>query len=499
MSPTFRTRCQVCGYLHPGEHPPAACPVCGVGAEQFVPETELAAPPAAAPAAAYRCMVCGYIHEGDSPPGACPVCSVDSTLFEPMGDSAATAPANAETGHLVVLGGGIAGVTAADHARRTSAGMQITLVDLEPGHPYYRLNLTRYLGGEVDAATLAMVTPSWLADRDIAFVRGQVTAIDRDARSLSLRDGTALTYDRLVLAMGAHAFVPPIPGADLDGVFSIRTRADVDALVAQRTPGGRCLVIGGGLLGLEAAGSIQRRAMCITVLEGHGFLLPRQLTREAGVMLRAVVEDRGIEVLSEVRVEAILGDGRVTGVRLASGEELRADLVVLATGVRPNSHLAHVCGLEVRNGVVVDDRLATGDPVIFAAGDVAEHSGRVYGIWPVSYAQGAVAGVNAAGGGASFEPLPPSNQLKVLDVDLFSIGVVHPEDGSYLEFEDRSGGAYRRLLCRDGRIVGAVLFGDTSLANDVRDAIEGGTQLAELSTLGERISALGEHVRRMQG
>ena len=499
MSSTSRYKCQVCGYLHSGAQPPNACPVCGVGTDRFEPEAAAASQPAATPATTHRCMVCGYVHEGAAPPSACPVCNVDSSLFEPMSDAGVAAPAGDQTGHLVVLGGGIAGVTAADHARRTSQGMQITLVDLEPGHPYFRLNLTRYLGGEVDAASLAMVTPAWLSERDIDLIHGEVTAIDRDARSLTRQDGTALSYDRLVLAMGAHAFVPPIPGADLDGVFSIRTRADVDALLAQRTPGGRCLVIGGGLLGLEAAGSIQRRAMRITVLEGHGFLLPRQLTQEAGDMLRAVVEDRGIEVLSKVRVEAILGDGRGTGVRLASGEELQADLVVIATGVRPNSHLARLCGLEVRNGVVVDDRLATDDPAIFAAGDVAEHSGRIYGIWPVSYAQGTVAGVNAAGGDASFEPLPPSNQLKVLDVDLFSVGVVHPEDGSYLEFEDRSGGAYRRLLCRDGRVVGAVLFGDTSLANDVRDAIEAGTQLADLPTLAERISPLGDYLRRMQG
>ena len=489
MSPTTRFRCQVCGYLHTGAQPPATCPVCGVGPDLFDPAEEPSPPAPSSPATAYRCMVCGYVHEGDAPPEACPVCNVDSSLFEPLGEAGAGAPTSDATGHLVVLGGGIAGVTAVDHARRTSPGMRITLVDREPGFPYYRLNLTRYLAGEVDAAALNMVTPSWLTERQIEIVRGEVTAIDRDARVVTLRDGTKIAYDRLVLAMGSHPFVPPIPGADLDGVFSIRTRADVDAIVARRTVGGRCLVIGGGLLGLEAAGAIQRRAMHITLLESYGFLLPRQLTREAGDMLRAVVEDRGIEIRSEVRVEAIVGDGEVTGVRLSSGEELEADLVVLATGVRPNSHLARLCGLEVRTGVVVDDRLATSDPAIFAAGDVAEHAGRVHGIWPVSFAQGTVAGVNAAGGDSTFEPLPPSNQLKVLDVDLFSIGVVHPDDGSYLEFVDRSGGAYRRLLGRDERLVGAVLFGDTTLANDVRDAIEAGTQLVELTALTSRFTS----------
>jgi len=442
-------------------------------------------------------MVCGYVHEGEAPPDACPVCSVDSSLFESMGDGGAEAAPSDQTGHLVVLGGGIAGVTAVDHARRTSPGMRITLIDREPGYPYYRLNLTRYLAGEVDAAALGMVTPSWLAERDIELLTGDVVAIDRQAQTLTLQDGILLPYDRLVLAMGSHPFVPPIPGAELDGLFSVRTKADVDAIVASRAEGGRCVVVGGGLLGLEAAGAIQRRAMWITVLESYGYLLPRQLTPEAGDLLRAVVEDRGIEIRSKVRVEAILGDGAVTGVRLADGEELQADLVVLATGVRPNSHLARLCGLEVRNGVVVDDRLGTTDPAIFAAGDVAEHSGRVYGIWPVSYAQGAVAGTNAAGGEATFAPLPPSNQLKVMDVDLFSVGVVHPEDGSYLEFEDRSGDTYRRLLCRDGRIVGAVLFGDTTLANDLQKAIEAGTPIVDLARFGEFVPSFGAYLRRI--
>jgi len=496
MSDTSGFKCLICGYVHTGAQAPATCPVCGVGADQFEPYSEQAQPEPASAVEAHRCMVCGYVHEGDAPPDSCPVCSVDSSLFEPIAGSAGDRPGTDEQGHLVVLGGGIAGVTAADHARRTAPGMRITLIDREASLPYYRLNLTRYLAGEVDAAALTLAGEPWFTERGIEIVRGEVSSIDRQSRTLTMADGGVLAYDRLVLAMGSHPFVPPIPGADLRGVFTIRTRADVDTLLAQRKEGGRCVVIGGGLLGLEAAGAIQRRAMWITVLEGYGYLLPRQLTPEAGDMLRAVIEDRGIEVRSQVRVDAILGDGAVTGVRLASGEEIPADLVVLATGVRPNSHLARLCGLQVRRGLVVDDRLATTDRTIFAAGDLVEHDGDVHGIWPVAYAQGVVAGVNAAGGEAAYQPLPPSNQLKVMDVDLFSVGEVRAGDGSYLEFEDRADGAYRRVLCRDGRIVGAVLFGDTALANDLRDAIESGTQLAELTELGERIPTLGAYLER---
>ena len=430
----------------------------------------------------WKCKVCGYVHEGDAPPDACPVCSVAAELFEPLEAPGASTDGSDLEGHLVILGAGVAGLTAADHARRTSSAMDITLVGGEPGLPY-RLNLTRYLGGEVGGDELAMVQRAWLEENRIELVEGEVSEIDRYAKLVRFGDGRTLFYDRLVLAMGAHPFVPPLPGADLPGVFTLRTVGDADAIVARVERGGRCVVIGGGLLGLEAAGAVQQRGMIVTVLEGYGYLLPRQLDEEGGRLLQRFVSGRGIIVRNEVRARAIVGDDEVRGVDLGNGEVLDADLVVVATGVRPNSHLARRCGLEVRHGVVVDDRLATADPAVFGAGDVAEHSGRVYGIWPASHVQGTVAGINAAGGEATFTSIPPSNQLKVMDVDVVSMGDVHPSDGSYRTFEARGDGEYRRLISRDGRLVGAILVGNATHAGALRAAIEEGRSLLEIGEI----------------
>ena len=474
-------QCEVCGYVHRGAAPPETCPVCGVGPDQFLPMKVAAAPAPPAPeATAWRCTVCNYIHLGPEPPETCPVCGVDAELFEPTDPE----PAGIETGGhcIVILGAGIAGLTAAEHARETAPKAAITLVSEEPGLPYYRLNLSRDLAGEVTEQSLQIQAQAWFDERGIELRQGLATAISPGDRTVQLGQGTELSYDRLVLATGAHAFVPPIPGAELDGVYSFRTMKDAEAMAA-RAGSGRCVCVGGGLLGLETAGALSRQGMQVTVLEGAPALLPRQLAQPAARLLRQHLQTLGIEARCGVRIEQLVGQQQVQGVRLASGDVLPAELVVLSTGVRPNSHLARQCGLTVKTGVVVDDSMSTSNEAIFAAGDLCEHRGVLYGIWPASYAQGRVAGINAAGGEVTFTGLPPAHKLKVLDVDLFSIGTIRPEDGSYRAFDQLQERTFRRLVCRDGRLVGAVLYGDTRLAGEVREAVESGVPVQQVESL----------------
>ncbi len=472
-------KCEVCGYIHTGAEPPETCPVCGVGAELFVPLEVVAAPPPAPAAAAWRCTVCDHVHRGPEAPGTCPVCGAAANLFEPEEEGSGVAARGETPGRIVIVGDGVAGITAAEYARQTAADAAITVVSREPGLPYFRLNLTRFLAREVTEGELRMNDEAWFERHRVERLEGEVVAIDREARQVRLRDGAALPYDRLVLANGSHPFVPPWPGVTRGGVHPLRTLAD--ARLVQRCAEGaaRCAVIGGGLLGLEMAGALQRRGVRVTVLEGFGHLLPRQLAEPAGRRLARHLEGIGIEIRAGVRVEALEGDEWVQGVRLEGGEVVPADLVVIATGVRPNSYLARTCDLDVGHGVLVDDRMATTDPAIFAAGDVAEHRGVLYGIWPASYAEGMVAGINAAGGAAEFTGLAPSNRLKVVDVDVYSIGEVAAGDGSYRVLERDGDGAYQRFVVRDGVLVGANLYGDTGLANVVREAVESGGQLAE--------------------
>ncbi len=483
-------KCEVCGYVHKGDQPPDFCPVCGADRDRFSEMVILAEPPTPPPAAKdWRCSICDHLHSGGEPPAHCPVCSAPANLFNPERGSAAS-NVGTGVGRLLILGAGVAGMTAAEAARRAAPGVDIQLLSREPGLPYYRLNLTRFLAGEVAEEELAMQQRDWYRQQRIELVEGEAVGIDPAVRQVRLRDGRVLGYDRLILASGAHPFVPPIPGATREGVTVLRTLADARRIRRWLRPGVAAVCIGGGLLGLETAGALTRQGARVTILEGLDWLLPRQLPRRGGELLQRHVEARGIEVRCGVQVRELLGDDGVQGVRLGDDQVLPTELVVISAGVRPNSYLARQSQLKVKTGVIVDDRMLSSDPAIFAAGDVAEHRGVLYGIWPAGYAQGAVAGLNAVGGRAEFAGLPPSTRLKVLDIELFSVGQLSLPDASYelIEAEDAAG--YRALVARDSHIVGAALVGDTRLAPLLGEAIKAETQLSQLPELVDHFPSL---------
>lgn len=495
MSQIQRYRCDVCGYVHEGPTPPEVCPVCGVGAEMFTAVGEVpsesasalnlasAGRPASAgdpSASAWRCTVCGYLHGGDRPPETCPVCSVSASLFLAEGESTSIrAPLQPSPECVVIIGAGAAGVAAAEHVRKHS-GARIVLVNKEPIPPYNRLNLTRFLAREVAEEGLFLRPHAWYDERRIELTPGEVTSIDRAEHRVAFKDGSTLAYSRLILTSGSHPLVPPLPGANREGVTPVRTLAHAKAVIQAAMPGRRAVVIGGGLLGLETAAALNARGVSVTVLEGHGWLLPRQLAEPAGTILAKYLGTLGITVRTSVKVAELHGDEAVRTVRLADDSEIDAEIVLLAAGVRPNKHLALSAGLETRQGVVVSDRMATSDPDIYAAGDVAEHRGLVYGLWPVALGQGAVAGTNAGGGRTTFTGTPPANQLKVLGLPVFSLGQFAAKDGSYAVTEHQEGAIYRRLVWHDGALVGGNLLGDLRLAGALTRAVELGLQLSEL-------------------
>ena len=466
-------RCTACGYVHRGPQPPECCPVCGAVGSAFDPYVE-AQPVVATPKPhRWRCLNCGYIHEGSEPPADCPVCGAPRERFEPL-PREATAPAAGKAVRVVIIGAGIAGVSAAAAVRNASGEAQITLISREPDLPYYRLNLTRYLAGEIGLSDLPMHPQGWYAQQGIEVkLNAEATELDLEGHSLTLGDGPRLPFEKLILASGAHSFVPPIPGADLGGVTVLRTVADCERILHAARSGAKCICIGGGLLGLETAGALAKRGVHVTLLEGHGWLMPRQLTQLAGGLLHEHVVKLGISLRTEAKTKAILGEGHVAGVFLEDGTRLDADLVVIAAGVRPNSYLARRAGLEVNSGVVVSNHLVSSHPDVLAAGDVAEHRGVVYGAWGPSQFQGSIAGMNAAGLSVEFGGVPRSNTLKVLGLDLLSIGQFQPEDGSYRVVEDQGDGKYRRFVFHDGRLAGSILLGDTSIASALKKAMEG--------------------------
>jgi nitrite reductase (NADH) large subunit len=493
---TERWCCTVCGYLHLGEGLPDCCPVCGATPDLFEASTTPTPALKSAPGS-WRCINCDHLHEGPAPPACCPVCGVGPDQFEPVARQERDSANRAMTGSIVIIGGGIAGLSAAEAARSTAPDAAVTLICLEDDLPYYRLNLTRYLAGEITASELPVHPESWYAEQRITVLSGsEVTAIDRVAKTVSLKDHQRLPYDKLVLTMGAHPSVPPIPGTDLENVVTLRSCLDAEAILSKGQAGTRCVIVGGGVLGLEAAAALVRRKVQVTLLEGFDWLLPRQLNRAAAEHLTREVRALGINLICSAHIKELAGAGTVQGVTLEPGTTVPAELVIISAGVRSNSYLARMAGLDVNNGVVVDQHLCTSDPDIYAAGDLAEHLGMVYGTWAPSQFQGTIAGMNAAGGGAVFAGIPRSNSLKVLGVDLFSIGLVHPDDASYTVFATETG-HYQQFIFRDSHLVGAILVGDTSSAPALKKLIETNASCADLlagvshaDQIGSRIAAL---------
>jgi nitrite reductase (NADH) large subunit len=490
-------RCTVCGYVHRGPEPPDACPVCGASRDRFEPQFD-GSPPSAPPAVSqWRCLVCGYVHVGVQPPTKCPACGASADHFEPVSESAGAVAGAAASPRVVVVGAGIAGITAVQALRSASPAAEITVVSNERELPYYRLNLTRYLAGQIGAQDLPIHPASWYDEQKVRLLLGaEASAIHLEEHVVELHGGERLPFDKLLLAAGAHPFIPPFPGANRTGVTGLRTAADARGILAACRRGAKCVCIGGGLLGLEAAGGLARQGADVTLLEDHGWLLPRQLNQRAGEMLDEYVAATGIKLRTGALTREIVGNQRVQGVLLEDNSIISADLVVIATGIRSNSHLARQAGLKVNQGVVVDNLLATSHPDVFAAGDVAEHQGQIYGIWGPAQYQGSIAGLNMAGGRVEFGGIPPSNTLKVLGLDLFSIGQINPEDASFRTFDQEADGRYFRFVFYDNRLVGAVLLGDTQLTAAVKKAVESRSDLSELlarcSSAPEIVAALAD-------
>ena len=366
---------------------------------------------------------------------------------------------------LVVIGNGMAAGRAMEELFARAPGRyDVTVFGAEPRVNYNRIMLSPVLSGETTYEQILIHDEAWYRQHGVTLHRGvEIVAIDRAAKTVTARDGQVTGYDKLLIASGSSPFVPPIPGASLTGVRVYRDLDDVLAMHEAARRGGRAVVIGGGLLGLEAAAGLARRGMDVTVVHLMPTLMERQLDPEAGAMLQAEIERRGITVRCYASTAAILGTHHVTGVRFADGDEIPADIVVMAVGIRPNAALAKAAGLEVKRGVLVDDGMRTSDPDILAVGECVEHRGQCYGLVAPLYEMAGVVAARLAGDAEAFyEGSVTATKLKVTGINLFSAGdFAAGEDRQDVILRDPAAGQYRRLVLRDGRLIGAVLYGDT--------------------------------------
>ncbi|MHB8885771.1 MAG: NAD(P)/FAD-dependent oxidoreductase [Methylovirgula sp.] len=365
---------------------------------------------------------------------------------------------------LVLVGNGMAGMRAIeDIIARAPERYAVTIFGAEPHGNYDRILLSSLLAGEKDFENIVLHGHDWYQRHGITLYAGErIVDIDRTAREVISETGRRTPYDVLILATGSLPIMLPIQGAALPGVLTFRTIADVEAMQRAAEKSGKAIVIGGGLLGLEAAYGLKRRGMEVTVLHLMPHLMERQLDPVAGAMLKQDLAQRGIEVITNACTEAILGRNHVTGIVLADGREIPADLVVMAVGIRPNVALAQSSGLAVNRGIEIDDRLATSDPAIYAIGECVEHRGDVFGLVAPLYQMARTLSERLCGNDDAFyETVASATRLKVTGIDMFSAGDIYgDEDSEILMFRDAARGIYKRLVMRDTHLVGTLLYGE---------------------------------------
>ncbi|PXX98623.1 NAD(P)/FAD-dependent oxidoreductase [Halomonas sp. LBP4] len=383
-------------------------------------------------------------------------------------------PDSPATEHLVIVGNGMAGHRLVEAlVKQPGRPPRITVIGDERVPAYNRILLSPLLAGEMTRDALTLNGADWYAEHDIALVLGErVTDIDRQARRLTTDAGRTLDYDRLVLATGSRPAMPPIPGLDLDGVHAFRDLDDAAELIRfSRTRatghGGRAVVIGGGLLGLEAAEGLRKRGLAVSLIQRDDRLMNRQLDVTAATLLQRELESRGLEVITEGHIAGFEddGSGHVAAVCLEGGRRLAADCVVVAIGIAPNAELGRTAGLEVNRAVIVDETLTSSDPAIHALGECCEFQGTTYGLVEPIWRQVEVLAAHLAGEAVDgYVEKPCATKLKVSGVSLYAFGPTEPDaDHEVLTYHDPQQGDYRRLLLRDGRIEGAVLYGDTAM------------------------------------
>ncbi|MGK6319153.1 nitrite reductase large subunit NirB [Sphingomonas sp. DT-204] len=405
-------------------------------------------------------------------------------------DESAGVPARRE--RLVVVGNGMAGCRAIEELLARDAGRyQVTIFGAEPRVNYNRIMLSPVLAGEKSFDDIVINGHDWYRDNGIELIAGDpVAAIDREARTVTSRAGRTVPYDKLLIATGSDPFIIPVPGKDLPGVISFRDMNDVDAMLAAAEKGGpngeigRAVVIGGGLLGLEAAHGLSLRGMKVTVLHLMSTLMERQLDEAAGWLLKTALEARGQTILTGADTAEILGADAVEGVRLKDGRTIPASLVVMAVGIRPNVALAREAGLEVGRGIKVDDHMVTSDPAILAVGECVEHDGQVYGLVAPLWEMCRALADGLVGKPSGYRGSVTSTKLKVSGIDVFSAGDFAGGDGAEdIVLRDASRGVYKRVVVKDDRIVGAVLYGDTADGSWYFDLLKKREDISDLRDL----------------
>lgn len=363
---------------------------------------------------------------------------------------------------IIIVGNGLAGIISAKTLREMDKSIEIDVFAAEKYHYYPRPNLIEFLAGNIPLERVFAFSEEWYKTQKIqVHLEKPVMKIFPESKMIEAESGEREEYDSLLLTTGSFPFIPPFKGADKRGVYTLRTLDDAFEILEFLKDHRKVAVIGGGLLGLEIARAIKSRGADVEVVEFFDRLLPRQLDSQGASLLKTQIEKMGIEVHLGLATEEILGQNSIGGLRFKSGREIQVDMAVVAAGVRVDMSIAKEAGLETDRGIVVNDFLQTSNSKIFAAGDNAQHRGRVYGIIPASFDQARIAASNILGQKKEYRGTVPSNTLKVVGLYVTSIALVNPEEEGFEEIrkEKKEKGIYKKIVLQNGMIVGAVWIG----------------------------------------
>lgn len=437
------------------------------------------------PKKAYRwkCTVCGEITEGVEPPKVCPVCGVDSNYFIRLEDSTKVKISD-KYESFVIIGSGGAGMSAAEEIRSRNKNCDITVISKEAVKGYYRPQLSKMLSKGISSDLLSIKDDSWYKENNVKLLLNtEVTGLDIAAKQIYLSDDKKLEYTKLIFASGAECFMPPITGNDKKGVFTLRYFNDVIDIREYAKGKRYAAVIGGGVLGLETASELNNMGLEVTVIEMADRILPRQLDHQSSLILEELVKNAGVRFRKNASTKEIIGTDIANGVLLVDGEIINADIIVVSTGVRSNSQIAQNSGIEVKRAIVVNEKMETNVPDIYACGDCCEYEGINYALWSEAIEQGKTAGINAAGDEYIYNQIIPSTTLNAFNTGVFSVGDIGSnvnDDYQVYEFKHPDGKNYKKLYFKGGQLVGGILVGDTSKTVKMLEGFEKGRSMEEM-------------------
>lgn len=428
----------------------------------------------------WKCVVCGEEFTGANPPEICPACGAVADQFIQASEGTVTFNSDKKE-KFIIIGNGAAGYYAAGAIRKRNSDCDIEIISEEPYLTYYRPSISDAIGKEIKEDSFYLSPKEWYVDNNITLSLGvKVQNLDPKKKQVLLNDGSAIGYDKLILANGSKNFMIPVEGVDKPGVFSLRNIKDLEAINAKLTNSKNVVIVGGGLLGLEAAYEISKAGLHVSVVEFSSSLLSRQLDSESSLLLKTAVENQNIEVILGDSVKVINGYDSVASVNLQSGKVIDADLVLFSTGISPNKNIADNTDILTNKGILINENMETNIKDIYACGDVAEFKGMIYGNWATAVQMGKAAGTNAVGHSQELIPSIGVISFNSMGLTLLSVGEIPKEPSKTIILKDEENKIYKKLFFTKDILVGGILIGDTKSSAKLIMAIKGAKSIKEV-------------------